>query len=184
MTATMSNIQLQLQNDFPQFAILSDGEEPSTASDPQLQQLDAALVQAGLMSEAGEDLTPLFFKKIWRAIRPAVKKAIPVVAGAAGTAIGGPLGGTIGAAAGGAASNLLSADEVDMLFLQGFLQGQVADMIRKLNGYVRQYGGLVDVIPQVTEVVRLFSAGEYVKALSKAYACYNLIQQRLAASPN
>jgi hypothetical protein len=72
-----------------------------------------------------------------------------------------------------------NTSDLEMQFLGAFLESQVDDLIRKLNGYVQQYSNLVECVPLVTQTVQLATAKEYVKALSKGYEAYNCIRSKL-----
>jgi hypothetical protein len=178
--ATSGALQ-QLNADFAPFANLTPSTGSQTGGGSQaLQQLQQEMQAAGL-SVAGMGTAP------------ASSGAAPASAGYGGAAAAPFAGGVTpagfwddvmgvvrtGIGLGRRFGLFEQTQEYEMQFLDFFLKGQVQDLIQKLYRYVNQYSQLVECIPLVTECVRLFGSGGYVKALAKGYEAFRCIQAKL-----
>lgn len=169
---------------FPAFAKLSQGGLSTQSTngpggmggrDPRLASLDAAIVQAGIAPASA--LTPAGFD-IGGLLTGAGQAIGQAIGGRSGGQIGGQVGGFLGGI-GRSFGLFADATEPEMAFLEGFLKGQVQDLITKLYQYVNQYSQLVECVPLVTTTVNQFGAGQYAKALTSGYQAYSCIKSKL-----
>jgi hypothetical protein len=176
MTTTSGGLST-LESDFSVFSKLynsaisaqsvGDGAGAPTGARPELQQLNAAMAQYGLLPQgqggaaAGAVQAQWGFSDLTSFLKGAVNTGRQIYN------VGHGLG-------------LFEATtDVEMQFLETFLRGQVSDLIQKLHDYVNQYSQLTECVPLVTSTVQQFGQGQYAKALASGYQAYNCIRSKL-----
>lgn len=167
-----------LATDFPDFSSIQQRPAQSQSANAALQQLNVSMQRAGFQVTGGGGVVAPQFD--WGSLFGSVGSAVGgIFGGSSGAQTGGQIGGIIGSI--GHGFGLFSADatDLDMQLFDGWMQGQVSDLINKLYGYVNQYSQLVDCVPLVTETVNLFADKKYIKALSKGYEAFNCIRSKL-----